>query len=146
MGRYIKKTKPNEPTVKGTIYDGHCANGKEKPPNYTTGRPTKYKPEYCQMLIDWMREGRSFYTFATVVEVNQDTLAEWVNVHIDFSDAKKRGRDLEMKWWDDLHRRCAATGQGNITAIVWAQKNKFPKHYKERPCKENKYEVLLKKV
>ena len=27
------------------------------------GRPTKYKPEYCEMLIEHMSEGLSFESF-----------------------------------------------------------------------------------
>jgi len=109
-------------------------NDKEKPSKYT-GRPTLYREEYCDKLIDWMAEGKSFVTFASTIPCNPDTIAEWVKVHERFSEAKKIGKILEQTWWDNLHRRCAATGEGNITAIVWAQKNKFPKSYKERLAK-----------
>lgn len=89
------------------------------------------------MLIEHMRDGQSFYTFGNKCDpiVCWDTLKEWANVHPDFSAAKKLGRQLELQWWDNLHRRCAATGEGNVTAIVWAQKNKFPAIYKERAPK-----------
>jgi hypothetical protein len=84
-----------------------------------------------------MKEGNSFYTFGTQCnpQVCWDTLKEWCHVHPNFSAAKKLGREYEMLWWDNLHRRNAATGEGNPTAIVWAQKNKFPHIYKERPGK-----------
>jgi hypothetical protein len=107
----------------------------DKPEGYVFGRPTKYKAEYCEQLVEHMREGQSFWTFAAKIEVTWETLSEWCRVHQDFSEAKKLGRVLEMQWWDNLHRRCAATGDGNMTAIVWAQKNKFPAHYKERAPK-----------
>lgn len=100
--------------------------------DYTTGRPTKYRDEYPEMLIEHMREGKSFWTFAAKAMVTWETLSEWCRVHPEFSEAKRLGRTLEMEWWDNLHRRCAATGEGNMTGIVWAQKNKFPAHYKER--------------
>ncbi len=103
---------------------------------YPLGRPSKYDDKYCDMLIDWMRQGKSFVTFATQVPCNPDTLAEWAKVHPRFSEAKRWGKVFEMAWWDDLHRRCAATGEGNSTMIVWAQKNKFPKYYKERLAKQ----------
>jgi hypothetical protein len=100
--------------------------------DYVTGRPTLYRDEYCDMLVEHMKQGKSFWTFAAVIDVAWDTLTDWTHRHPEFLAAKKRGRVFEMNWWDDLHRRCAATGEGNMTGIVWAQKNKFPAHYKER--------------
>jgi len=108
---------------------------KEKPEGYVLGRPTKYRKEYCEQLVEWMREGKSFWTFASTIPCSIDTICEWTHQHEEFSEAKKVGKSLEQAWWDNLHRRCAATGEGNMTAIVWAQKNKFPKYYKERVAK-----------
>lgn len=63
------------------------------------GRPTKYKEEYCDMLIDHMAEGYSFETFGAVVDVCKDTLYEWVKVHEEFSDAFKRAKlKCQMTW------------------------------------------------
>lgn len=68
------------------------------------GRPTKYKEEYCQMLIDHMSEGYSFDSFAGIVEVNIDTLYEWAKVHAKFSDAKNIGTAKSMAWWERIGR------------------------------------------
>jgi hypothetical protein len=108
---------------------------KEKPEGYVFGRPAKYKAEYCQKLIDWMKEGRSFWTFASTIPCVIDTISRWTMEHKDFSEAKKIGRVLEQAWWDNVHQQIATTGEGNMTAVVWAQKNKFPKYYKERLAK-----------
>jgi hypothetical protein len=89
-----------------------------------------------------MRDGQSFWTFAAKIECSWDTLTDWTHRHPDFLAAKRLGRVLEMQWWDNLHRRCAATGEGNMTGIVWAQKNKFPGHYKERVPK-GQQQILL---
>lgn len=106
------------------------------PEDYVFGRPTKYKKEYPLALIEWMKAGKSFWTFASNVPCTMETLSEWCRVHPEFSEAKRVGRVFEQEWWDNLLRRIAATGEGNITAIVWAQKNKFPKHYRERLAKQ----------
>lgn len=100
--------------------------------DYVTGRPTKYRDEYPAMLIEHMRDGQSFWTFAAKIETTWEAISNWTQKYPEFHEAKKLGRVLEMQWWDNLHRRCAATGEGNMTGIVWAQKNKFPAHYKER--------------
>lgn len=51
------------------------------------GHPPKYKPEYCQMLIDHMSNGYSFATFAAIVKCHVDTLYNWVNLFPAFSEA-----------------------------------------------------------
>ena len=99
------------------------------------GRPSLYKKEYCEELIEWMKKGKSFWTFAVNVPCTIDTLSEWTKVHPEFSEAKMQGKVYEMDWWDNVHRKLAVTGVGNITAVVWAQKNKFPKFYRERLAK-----------
>jgi hypothetical protein len=68
------------------------------------GRPTDYDPKYCQELIDHMKGGLSFESFAALADVNRDTLYEWVKVHPEFSDAKKRGTDLNLIWWERIGR------------------------------------------
>ncbi len=71
----------------------------------TLGRPTKYKPEYCQMLIDHMSEGYSFESFGGIIEVAEDTLYEWAKVHEDFSVSKKIGTQKSMVWWEQIGRK-----------------------------------------
>lgn len=61
----------------------------------TSGRPSKYKPEYCEMLLDHMEGGLSFRSFAGAVRVNFDTVYEWAKKHEEFSDAKRQGEALE---------------------------------------------------
>ncbi|MDE2100929.1 MAG: hypothetical protein KGL39_27025 [Patescibacteria group bacterium] len=76
---------------------------KKKPDKRPPWRPTKYKPEFCQQIVDYFSEwdivekivdstGRggttthyetvrvpSIYGFAARIGVNQDTLREWAN-------------------------------------------------------------------
>ena len=64
---------------------------KEKPEGYVLGRPTKYRKEYCEQLVEWMREGKSFWTFASTIPCSIDTICEWTHQHEEFSEAKKSG-------------------------------------------------------
>lgn len=61
------------------------------------GQPSKYKPEYNQMVIDHMSEGHSFDSFAGCIGVSRDTVREWCHVHEDFSDAKNIGQARGIK-------------------------------------------------
>lgn len=70
------------------------------------GRPTKYRPEYCQKAIDYFNaepyleevddEGNitrkvsdlpTFQHLASILKINQDTLYEWAKKHPAFSEA-----------------------------------------------------------
>lgn len=78
------------------------------------GRPTKYKPEYCQQLIDWMSKGNSFWSFAAECDVCFDTLSEWTRVYPEFSEAKRSGYSKLLKFDEQL----ALTGSsGQLTRI-----------------------------
>ena len=58
------------------------------------GRPTKYKPEYCEMLLTHMKMGMTYTSFAghPDVLVNVDTLYQWEKDYPEFSEAKSVGR------------------------------------------------------
>jgi len=91
------------------------------------GRPTSYKEEYCQMLIDHMAQGLSFRSFAGLIGVHFDTLYEWVKVHPSFSDAKKIGLPkglltYEKTIWAATHGKIP---NFNNTAAVWFGKNVY---------------------
>lgn len=76
----------------------------------TNGRPSTYKPEYCDMLVKHRSEGYSFESFGAVINAHRDTLYEWAKVHENFSDAKKRGLEQCSKFYEDLGK-LIATGQ-----------------------------------
>lgn len=96
------------------------------------GRPTDYKPEFCELLIEHMGEGFSFEAFAGVVNCNRDTLYEWANVHPEFSDAKKIGFERNRLTWERIGIDLARKGDGNATAFIFNMKNRFPKEWRDK--------------
>lgn len=62
------------------------------------GAPTKYKKEFCEMLIEHMSFGYTYESFAgrDEVEVHRDTLYAWEKHFPEFSDAKKVGRSKQL--------------------------------------------------
>jgi hypothetical protein len=75
---------------------------KEKRKKHPGGRPSKYDPKYCRMVIDHMEHGLSFESFAGTIEVSRDTLYEWTKVHEEFSDAFKIGQMKCRLFWERL--------------------------------------------
>lgn len=91
------------------------------------GAPSKYKKVYCEGLVAHMKDGLSFESYAAIIDVHRDTLYEWVKVHKDFSDAKKKAVDHCMLFWERVGV-AGATGKlpGFQTgAWVFNMKNRF---------------------
>lgn len=104
-----------------------------KPEGYVFGRPTKYRPKYCTMLIEHMAEGGSFEGFAAVVKTHSDTLYDWLDAQPDFLEAKKTGFIASRKFWEDtMADQARGKINGSSTALIFALKNRFPKDYRDR--------------
>ncbi len=93
----------------------------------TAGQPTKYKPEYCEMLIDHMSQGLSFESFAGKVRVDRDTIYAWVEANPQFSDAKKVGTQLGLLFWEQLGNSGAAGNLPgfNAASFCFNMKNRY---------------------
>ena len=87
------------------------------------GRPTKYKPEYCDMLVEHMAEGASMTSFAAEIDVSRETISEWGRVHPEFSVAIKKGKAKCAAWWERLGRQGAQGGDVNPTLVIFGLKN-----------------------
>ena len=63
------------------------------------GRPTLYRPEYCEMIQDFMAKGYSLGAFAGSIGVGRTTLDKWKAAHPEFADAWEIGQaKAQMKW------------------------------------------------
>lgn len=87
------------------------------------GRKSKYKIEYVNDLIEHMKEGYSYKSFAAKIGVHVDTLYEWEKVYSEFSEAKKVAFSCSQAYWEDLGLQMAKNGN----ASVWKfnMKNRF---------------------
>lgn len=110
---------------------------KKNPPKKPgkVGAPTKYKSEYCQMLVDHQAGGFSFDTFAAVISVNPDSLYTWAKKHKDFSDAKKRAYIVCMHWWENkgIIGLESPAQSWTPTMLIYNMKCRFPKQWRDDP-------------
>lgn len=65
-------------------------------------RPTKYKKEYCEDIIEFMSKGGSLTQFAADIDVCRETVYEWGRVHSDFSDAIKKAKTKCEAYWEKI--------------------------------------------
>src|SRR5688572_32200856 len=103
-------------------------------PSRVDGRPSKYKSEYCEQIIECMSRGYSYAAFAAQIDVCRDTLNEWASVHQDFSAAKKIANDKRILWWENIAREKASGKQekGSDAITIFMLKNAAPDLYNDR--------------
>lgn len=114
------------------------------------GRPTDYKPEFCQMVIDHMASGLSFESFAGIVECHKSSLYEWQAKHPEFSDAVSLAFSKCKVFWESkgidgletIHSRDKEGGSfsKSMNATIWKfnMQNRFGWADKVETKNENK--------
>lgn len=87
------------------------------------GRPTDYRPEYCEAVIEFGARGKSMAWMAAELDVSRECIYEWMRVHPEFSDAITRAKLKSQQWWEDVGQEnlLLAPGQGTFNATTWAK-------------------------
>ena len=88
------------------------------------GRPSSYRGEFCDRIIQLMAEGRSLDGCAALLGVHPDSLNEWQRVHPELSVAVRAGRAAATAFWETRLLDVAQGGSGNAQAIQWALRNR----------------------
>ena len=110
------------------------------------GQPTKYKPEYCQKLIDYFSieplevireqeitgtEGGKYVSrrlpqrfpwfegFARKIGVHRNTLKNWCNEHPEFAEAYETAKDLQREFLVDI----GLSGATSASFAIFTMKN-----------------------
>lgn len=97
------------------------------------GRPTKYDPSYCDLVVEHCKTGASLTSFAASVDIARSTVNEWMEQHDEFSEAVKRAKAHCAAWWE-LNARNGATGEKdvNATLCIFGLKNMAAEDWREK--------------
>lgn len=81
------------------------------------GRPTLYRPEYCERVIECGREGMSEVEIAVEIGVLRTTMLAWTKSQPEFLTALTRARQESQAWWEKAGRN----GEANsvIGPAIW---------------------------
>ena len=88
------------------------------------GRPTAYRPEMCQQLIEAMAGGLSAEAAAAKVGIGPRTLFTWQLQHPQFQQAVQEGRHQALLFWEQRAIAVAHGKPGNAQLITLALKNR----------------------
>lgn len=123
QGGKAKKARPTakQPAAKDTKSKG--------------GRPSKYRPDMCETVIEMGKQGASKAQIASELGIHIDTIYDWDadESKPEFSEALKLAMTHSQAWWENLGRDGISQGQRfNATAFIFQMKNRFSEHYKDR--------------
>jgi len=107
------------------------------------GRPTKYKPEMCETVIELMREGASQEEVIGSLDISKDTYYRWREEHEEFSDAIKRGVRLSQTWWERQGRISLKDREFNYTGWYMNMKNRFKWADKQEVKNEGNITIVM---
>ena len=88
------------------------------------GRPTLYRPELCDQIIEAMGEGLSLEAAAASCGIGPRTAFTWQAQHDEFRQAVEEGRTKSLLFWE---RRAIALSKGeagNAAVITLGLKNR----------------------
>lgn len=104
------------------------------------GRPTDYKEEYCERVIEFGKQGFSRVQMAAELEIAKSTIQEWEKHHPEFSVAMTRAMTLSQAWWEKKGQDCLVMPAGaSFQASAWSRSMaaRFPDDWREKTATEH---------
>src|ERR1700689_2037013 len=84
----------------------------EEKPKHAGGRPTKYDPRYCEMLVEFGSQGYTLGAFAGLIGTCKQTVENWKVEHPEFLVAATRARASRLTKWEKIAISNASEGKG----------------------------------
>lgn len=97
-------------------------------------RPTEYRQEFCEQVIEFMSQGKTLTAFAAELDVDRTTLYNWCEQHAEFLNAYKRAKAKSQQWWENRLQEMTLGEKGNITGAIFMLKARFG--YRDMDAKE----------
>lgn len=95
---------------------------------------SKYKPEYCDRVIEMGKEGKSPAQMAAQLDICRVTLSNWAKDHEEFNRAYARAMTLSQEWWENLGGRAVTGGVDGFNHHVFnlVMKGRYRDDYSEK--------------
>jgi hypothetical protein len=96
------------------------------------GRPTKYDPAMCDIVVQCGAEGMGRYEIAAELDVSLQTMVAWEEEHPAFLSATTRARQLSQAWWEKQGRKGIWSRDFNAPAYSLQVRNRFPADWRDK--------------
>jgi hypothetical protein len=96
------------------------------------GRPTKYQPEFCDLIIGVGEEGGWLSEMAEACDVHRNTMDVWADEHPEFLEALTRAKQKAQVWFEKKGREGLTADKFN--SALWSKQMsaRHPGEYTER--------------
>jgi len=96
-------------------------------------RTIKYMTIYGPLVIFHCSKGLSFQSFAGCVGVLPKTVDDWIEKYPEFAACVEIAQSrLRLEWDKIILKSAKGHSKGNAASIIFALKNYFPKHFKDK--------------
>ncbi|SIQ08196.1 hypothetical protein SAMN05880582_101656 [Rhizobium sp. RU20A] len=96
------------------------------------GRPTLYREEYCDLVVELGKQGKSVSEWASAIGVARSTLWEWSQTYDDFSAALMRAKTEEQAYFERTARENFDNRNFNANLWIKSAQARFRDDYTER--------------
>jgi hypothetical protein len=106
------------------------------------GRPSEYKPEYCEIVLALGKEGKSKAQMCAALDCDFKTLEAWQASNPDFLQSVSKALILAQTWWENAGQEGLFMGVNSWSAITYQfmMKNRFKHDYTDTQKQEHKIE------
>jgi len=116
-------------------------------PDYVFGRPSKYHPLYCLVVLHLGTMGYSVNEIARELKVCRQTTTNWKADYPDFLAAMKETKYLRQAYFETCMRGSASgTTAGNSATIKFALTNINKDEYKNTQVFEGRVDTTVEEV
>lgn len=106
-------------------------------PKRKVGRPSEYDPAYCIEAIEVMSRGLSLTAFAGHIGKSRECVWSWAQKYEEFASAIKEGQAACALYWENQLARIGNGAPGNVTAAIFALKNRARDDWNDRIVTEH---------
>lgn len=92
---------------------------------------SKYKPAYCNEIIECLALGHSIAAFAGSIGVAASSVYKWINDFPEFAEAYAVAKAKAVLFWEKKLIDIAGTGKGNVTATIFGLKNRAASEWRD---------------
>jgi hypothetical protein len=88
------------------------------------GRPTLYRREMCDRLVEAMAEGLTAEAAAARIGISARSLFNWQKEHAEFLQSIQEGRQRSQLWWEERALAMANGESGNTQIVMLGLRNR----------------------
>lgn len=97
-----------------------------------SGRPTKYKPEYCDEVVELAKTGASMAEICSHFDICRQTIDNWAATYPKFLEALTRAKLHAQAWWEAIGRQGLVANKFNGKIWEVSMRARFRHDYTER--------------